>query len=69
MPLRHNPDLLDRFGEQVRKRELGLEEFGDAEEFFPTLANHQLAAKGELALEFRAEVERVEMERTGGDGG
>ena len=47
----------------MRKRELGLEEFGDTEEFFPSLPNHQLAAKGELALEFRAEVERVEMER------
>ena len=47
----------------MRKRELGLEEFGDTEELFPCLPNHQLAAKGEVALEYQAEKERVEMER------
>ena len=54
---------LVRFGEEVRKRELGLDDLGDTEELFPCLPNHQLAAKGEVALEFQAEVERVEMER------
>ena len=47
----------------MRKRELGLDDLGDTEELFPCLPNHQLAAKGEVALEFQAEVERVEMER------
>ena len=40
-----------------------MEEFGDTEELFPCLPNHQLAAKGEVALEYQAEKERVEMER------
>ena len=47
----------------MRKRELGLDELGDVDELFPCLPNHQLAAKGELASEFQAEMERVEMER------